>query len=286
MRIRIKPFAIAVALLVTCAFNIETVLSGMCKALDVCAHSIIPSLFVFMVLSNLTCSLLLDEDSISIPPKFLIWFLGVLCGFPIGATVCERMLVKGVISKNDAEKLLPFCNIASPAFVLGVIGVSMLNDKRLGFLLLFSQIISSFIPVLFLKVCTQKTENSPKKIKIFEAFTDSVEKSVKSVLNVCALICVFTVLLALIENTYFENMALILEISCGSALATSFYTSSPFLSIAMCGFCCGFSGICVHMQIFSVAKNVKPRYSKFFFKKVILGVFTAALSMMGYYLFF
>ena len=133
-----------------CILDIEAVISGMKKALNICASSIIPSLFLFMVLSEITVSILLKNNS-AFQPKAVIFFLGALCGFPIDATICEKLLTSGIIDKKSAESLLPFCNIPSPAFVIGAIGISLLNNKTLGVIIYFSVLAVSLILMFVMK---------------------------------------------------------------------------------------------------------------------------------------
>ena len=65
-------------------------------------------------------------------PKLSVFLLGALCGFPVGAVVCERMCESGALAKRDAARLLPFVNGASPAFLFGAAG-SLFGDWRIGY---------------------------------------------------------------------------------------------------------------------------------------------------------
>ncbi len=285
LNIKAKPYLFSILFIIICVFNIECVISGMQKALSICAYSIIPSLFIFTVLSDITVSLLIRDIQSVFSPKLILFLLGSLCGFPVGATVCERFLHIGAISETDAKKFLPFCNIASPAFVIGAIGIAMFGDKQIGFLLYFSLLITSSIPLFFIK-CEKQKINIHNGFSISNIYFSAVENSVNSILKICALICIFTAFLSLIENTVFKFIALIIEVSCGCSLSASLFAVSPLMSISICGFCLGFSGLCVHAQVISIAKSIKFNYLKFFITKLFQGIFCSALSTVGYYLFF
>lgn len=282
---RTKHYLIPILLILFCISDIETIISGMKKALNVCASSIVPSLFLFMILSEITVSLLLKNNSVS-HPKIIIFFLGALCGFPIGAAVCEKLYTNGIIDKKSAKALMPFCNIASPAFVIGAIGVSMLKSKELGIVIYTSQVLSSLMPILFIKCKGAKKEYSPQNNKATEIIFDSIDSSTSKMLKLCALICFFATLLATIENTFLVYLSPILEISCGSSFCANLYNTNPFLSILLCGFCCGFSGICVHFQVIMTAKTININYKEFFIIKFFQGVFSGILSVVLYYFFF
>lgn len=285
MKIRTKPYFFSLLFILTCVLNIESVILGMRKALSLCAYSVIPSLFIFLVLSDITVSLITQNINTDFSPKLVLLLLGALCGFPVGACVCERLISIGALKENEAKKFLPFCNVASPAFVIGAVGISMFNDKRIGLLLYFSLLIATLIPLIFIKSEKQNVVIHNTR-KFSDIYFSAVENSIYAVLKICALICIFTVILSIVECNALKFCALILEVSCGCALSASLFVGNPLLSISICGFCLGFSGICVHAQVISVAKNIKIQYSKFFLTKLIQGIFCCALSTVGYYLFF
>lgn len=284
-RIKIKPFAVMLILTFVCIINIESVIDGVKNALSICAASIIPSLFVFMVLSDVTVTLLMDDDTVSLSPKIMAFAIGSLCGFPIGASVCDRLCQSNAISKEDAAKIIPFCNNASPAFVIGAIGVSMLKNKNIGLLLYFSQIIASLFPILFIKVKKCDNEKTKTNHSIGDAFFSAIEKSIFGIFKVCAVICIFSVIIALLDTVSLSYLSIFLEISNGAAFCASLFNNVPALTIPLCGFCCGFSGICVHMQIISSLKSVKVKYIHLLLYKLLQGILCSLFSLAGYYLF-
>lgn len=281
-----KKLVLTVLLVIAMVLNIESVSKDISMALNVCATVIVPSLFVFMVFSDMIVTMLLSEETIRFSPKTIAFFMGTFCGFPIGATVCENMCKNNLISKDDAAKIIPFCNNASPAFLLGAVGASMLGDKRLGVVLFISQTLSSALPIMFIKIKNDKSilKNNPACVQ--EAFLSAIEKSVAGILKVCALICVFSAILALLKQISLSFLAIPLEISNGAAYCAEMYKGNPSIAFALCGFCCGFSGLCVHMQIKSMLKTVEISMSRLFFCELLQGVVCSMFSLAGYYLLF
>lgn len=280
-----KKLIFTVILVIVLVLNIESVTKEIINALNVCATAIIPSLFVFMVFSDMIVSMLLSEETTSVSPKFIAFFIGTLCGFPVGATVCEHMCKSDMLSKKDAEKIIPFCNNASPAFLLGAVGTAMLGDKRLGTILFFSQLFSSALPLLFVKIKRQNTSYMQSTVSIQQIFFSAIEKSVSGILKVCATVCVFSAILALLKEISLDFLAVLLEISNGAAFCAALYKSSPVAAFALCGFCCGFSGLCVHMQIKSMLKYAEIGMNRLFFCKFLQGIICCLFSLAGYYLF-
>ena len=280
----------AALILLLFVFHIEAIIEGIRSALVVCAVSIVPSLFLFLVLSDLIVSALLSDGGKITSPKYTAFLLGALCGFPTGAVVCERLCQSGVLDPKDAEHLLPLCNSVSPAFAIGAIGVSMLGDMRLGILLYGSQLLASLLLLLPLRVPVHNGKATAQSFSFSEMFFAAVEKSIGSIMRICALICLFSALLSILRvycgETAYTLLAALLEIGSGSNAAAALYTTAPKLSLALCAFACGWSGICVHFQIFSVLKSIKINTFKFVLYKGLLGLLSTAFTTIGYKLFF
>lgn len=281
-RVKLLYLFAELALLILFVLHISSVAQGIQKALVLCATSIIPSLFVFLILSDCIASLLLASRRIS--PKWTIFLLGNLCGFPAGAVACSRYTGACASDPKKLSALLAFCNNASPAFLFGAIGNALFADKRIGLLLFVAQFSVSFFGTLLTQVTV--TAFSSAQDADFSFFC-VLEKAIQSILRICALICLFSAVLSVcriyVSPSVFAFLSAILEIGNGTAMASTLPT--PF-AIALCGFACGWSGICVHMQIFSAAKSMKVNKIRFVFCKFIQGVFTAVLSFAGYKLFF
>lgn len=278
---------LAIVFLVLCVINIEAVSEGIRFAIGICLNKIVPSLFVFVVTSDLLVLLLLEEETIRIPPKILIFFLGFLCGFPVGAIVCDKLCESGVISKGEVRKIVPWCNLASPAFVIGAVGVSLLEDKAAGVIIYFSMVLSCAIPFLLLKTKNKDIKISKKETKVSATLFSSVEKGISTTLGICALICVFSAVISII-NVYFDesiktSLAIIFELSNGCIQATEYFKQNFIIKLAMCGFCCGWSGICVQMQILASLRSTKVKYFELAFFKFLQGISTSFFASVIYY---
>ncbi len=99
-----------------------------CEGVNLWFHTILPSLLPFLILT----SLLLETKAarrISAVQKFffqtvfrsfpgwvLCTFLGLFCGFPMGARITAQLYEAEEIDRNEACYLLTFCSSPSPAF--------------------------------------------------------------------------------------------------------------------------------------------------------------------------
>ena len=273
------------ALMALLIFNVEKTVLGVKLALKLCASTIIPSLFIFMVFSNVLVTALSKEKNIKLSPKIIICLLGSFCGFPIGASVCNAFCDNKIFSKKDAALLIPYCNNASFGFVVGAVGYSFFGSLKLGYILFISQLIASFVPIFLIKINYSRMSYPAEAFSMFEAFLKSIERSIKSILNICGLICVFSALLELLKSIHLNFLSIFLEISSGVAYCVDFKEACPCLSFVLCGFCCGFSGICVLLQIKSAFEYSELKFSNLLAHKIFQGILTALLSFAGYNFF-
>ncbi len=129
--------------------NSDLAISYMSRGLTLCVNTVIPSLFPFMVISELLVGSGAGEALGRILSKPMQWLfgssgagssavvLGSLCGFPVGASTAVSLYDHNLISKRECEHLLTFSNNPSSAFLMTAVGVSMYGNKRLGVLLYF-----------------------------------------------------------------------------------------------------------------------------------------------------
>lgn len=270
-------FPAAILGVILLLFHISAVADGVRSAMTVCAVSIIPSLFVFLIAADLTVTLTAG-DACGIPPKLAVFLLGALCGFPVGAVVCERLAASGALSKEEAACLIPYANNASPAFVIGAVG-GLLGDRRLGVLICASQIVTSLLFFLTIRVNRRTIVPSAVKVSISDAFFSAVDGAVRSLLRISGLVCLFSAILAVLRiyvhtHLLFAIIAAVLEIGSGTSFCASLFQDAPLAAFSLCTFSCGWSGVCVHLQILSALKSIKVKKNKFLLCKAAQGIIT------------
>ncbi|MGL4874730.1 MAG: sporulation integral membrane protein YlbJ [Clostridium sp.] len=200
--------------------NIQTSLDGIKKGFYLCFNSIIPSIFSFSVI----CNLLIAYDGISIYSKLLgplicrplrlnlncsfILISSFLCGYPLGSKYATEAYESGSISKDEYFRVLSLASNASPIFIIGVLGSSMLGNIKLGYILL----LSSFLSILFLSFFIKPSKTSlPKPSSIQKkaspkfgfALQFAIENGVKTTLNVCGYVVLFSLVLSILKNISF-----------------------------------------------------------------------------------
>lgn len=251
-----------------------------------CAEILIPSVFPFMVLTNLLISCNFDRiigHIIKRPFEAVFhlnsnlasaYFLGLIAGFPQGAYAICNIYNKGGCTKDEAEQALCFCNNTGPAFAIAAIG-TMYNDIRTGITVYILQICISILYGIITRPrsISQSSYTPIEKKTDLSVIPHAITSSVIPMLNICAYVVIFSLISALITilplPVYIKGFVLSLcEISSATA-----YIARYSLPIAFTGFALLWSGICVHMQTYSAVMR------DFSIKKYCIGKLIQGISV-------
>jgi hypothetical protein len=91
--------------------------------------------------------------------------IGTISGYPVGAKVVCSLVRDNKISKEEAERLLAFCNNSGPLFILGTVGISLFGNKTIGFILLITHILASLSVGIIYKFWSPSTYTKRKMLK-------------------------------------------------------------------------------------------------------------------------
>ncbi len=252
--------------------------SGIANGLLICGNVLIPSLFPFTVLSVflLECGIL--EKHIKSPLMFcvFIYILSVVGGYPIGAKIIASAHNKGMISHNDAERLVFVCINAGPAFIITVCGETIFGSAKLGILLFLAHILGSLTLFMFnAKKFAKMNFSAIYQIQpsFSEAFVSSVATASSSLINICSYVVLFSGIIKFINNKIISGF---LEISNGILNINNFYLVSFLL---------GFSGFCIILQVISIGKKIIKNPLKLVLYRVLHGSLSVAILKLLLFIF-
>lgn len=271
---------------------------GAKNAMSMCCTSVLPPLFTYIAICGIIVRLdllapiyrLIPTDKLFRLPRCTaqVILIGLVCGFPVGASCTALLAHKGKITKDEASRLLALSSCASPAFMLSTLG-SWYNDKAFGAVLyvtcvlsivLFSVVISRTASKTF-SLSVQPPEDNANK-DFASAVCDSVSGAAQSSLNILAYITFFGVLQSIVSavlpSLSFISAALF-EFSFGAY--TGAVTGGAF-GAALSGFSVGFSSLSVFLQTYSYAgaEGIKMRH--FLISKLICAVLSSAVGAIYY----
>ena len=264
------------------------------SGLKLCAEVIIPSVFPFIIIADLLLYFVdfgrlrltgyLFEKIFKISKNALPAFaLGILCGFPLGVRCAAELYLSGSITKEEAERLIGFCNNTGPAFLISGVGAGLRGNAVDGIILYLCMLISAllvgFIFSLGKRLDTRSYENPP--LRSF-SLVRSISQAGVNTLTVCSFLTFFASICGLMRKFLSQSypyLLLITMLEVGNA--TSILSKTPLLtpdfSLIACAFAVGFSGFSVHLQALSFLSSTDIRVGKYFIMKLLQGILSALL---------
>lgn len=268
--------------------NPETCTSAAKSGLNIALYLVLPTLFPFAVISSYICSRLVFPDFITnifskisgIRGESLASFLpGLISGYPVGAILLSDAYSNERITKKEAEHLLPFCNACGPLFAIGVLGGGMFGSYTIGYFLYAVHLTSVLTVCFFARRFAPRSGRGTTKQIVKTSLVRAVDKAMNSMLGVVGCIVFFSVVCQMIKLTgifeifgQFSSVPYgVIELTNGlNLLALSDFPMRLKLSFA--SFLCGFSGICILLQVQSVVKESGLSIFKYVVFKLCIGV--------------
>ena len=290
--------------------NSDAAIDYIGRGLKLCVHTVIPSLFPFMVLSELLVSSGAGEAFGRIFSRPMRWFfglsgagssavvLGSMCGFPVGAKTAVALYDRNMISKTECEHLLTFSNNPSSAFLITAVGVSLFGNRRLGTLLygvvLGSALLVGFIARFFFhtrhpKGTVMSTRHSHPHFPSglhpggISMFTEAVSGAANAMLTVCAYVVFFSAVTGAfscmagtvgdLHPSLYALLCGVLELTGGISQASTL--ASPVSAAVLTAAMAGWSGLSVHCQIMTLCGGRGLSFKPYLMAKAAQGLLAA-----------
>lgn len=284
--------------------NPEAVSGSVSGAVRDCLEVIVPSLFAFTVLAiwlqssglyrlllrpiTLPLSRLLRMDE----ELCAVIVLGNIGGYPVGAKLLSRLVSDNRISREDAGRMLCCCFGSGPSFVVGIVGVKIFGSAAAGLAIFAACFCSSLIIAAAVRLKGEIVLRESRSSFRFtaECFTDSVMSAARVMFTVCVMIAAFAVIFSILDILRVTSAAgglfslmgagelsesilpAFLEVTRIKALKPAAEWVMPF-----CAGMLSFGGICVHIQVMAVAKEIPIK--AFIVSRLPAALLSALLSL-------
>ena len=275
---------------------------------------ILPSLFPFLVLSSLLAEsgigTRIGKQTSRITEALLgvsgegagALFLGLLCGFPIGARIIMSAYERGTLSSNESERLLPLANGPSLVFLFSAVGNGLFGDRSFGLWLYISSVASTLLCGIILRIlfgkcqCIERLEATKTSVSLPSLLVRVITDAGKGSVTIAAFIIFFSVLSKALASLLFAVKAPnalslllsgLLELSYGTKKAAE--TVSGLCGRVLCGFFAGWGGLCAHLQVIATVERPLPdrarrnsfSFRSYFLCKMLIGLFTAGFIFLS-----
>ena len=279
------------------------------NGLSLCARAIVPSLFPFMVLSELLVTSGAGEWLISPLARPLgkllglskagccAVILGLVCGFPVGARCAVLAHEKGRMSRTECERALACSSIPSSAFLISTVGTTLWKNVKFGIFLYTCAISSALFSGILLYVLQKRRQKEtlttvspsvPLRFRV-RMFPSAIQNATVNTLLICAYIVFFSTVsgaLGLILERFGANeiphalLSLFLEVSGG--VSASAQLADSRLAALLTGAAVGWSGISIHCQMLSLVDghnlSLRPYFAAKFIQSVLCALVATAFS--------
>ena len=279
------------------------------RGLRLCCTAVIPTLFPFMVLSELlvrTGGGELMGRALAAPMRALFglsgagscaFLLGAVCGFPVGTRAAVMLYDRGLLERSEAERLISFCNYPSSAFMISATGAALWQNRQLGAAMyasvLAAGVIAGIISGIPARRAAKKEGVVPTDMPHIvrkpqpTALSDLVTAAATSTLNVCAYVAFFSCVVGCISHilarispsrTVEAAIYSFFELTSGAAASAAVIPSRT--GILMCTAAAGWSGLSVALQVFSVCSSSErphPRMTAYLVSKAVQAPLAAIL---------
>lgn len=214
----------------------KTAVSSASKGIHLWLEVVFPSLFPFFVASQLlNRSGFIGFAGIIMEPVMRPIFnipgcgsfalaMGIVSGYPIGASITSDLKRQELITKTEAERLLTFTNNSGPLFIMGAVAVGMFNMPAAGYLLYISH-VAACLTVGFIFRYYKSSEKSTQKpylkmsqkirfelkklknsdISPYTLFGECVKSSISTIFAIGGFIIFFSVLINILISSGFSG---------------------------------------------------------------------------------
>ena len=265
----------------------EQVLYGAQNGLALCINAVIPSLLPFMLVSSCVIkggfsrpfgamlSKILSPITNMSTAGCVCFVTGLFGGYGAGARAVYESYKEKQISKEEAERILPFCNNAGPLFIIATVGISFFMSKSVGVLLFFVQVATALICARVLGAETDKKRMRIKdewdyykknKPSLGELITTCAIESGGAIINACVFVITFSAILEILPFGEYSLLSGILEVTRGcSELSRTGTKALPLISALL-----SWGGMSVHFQASALTKG-EFNMRIYYFGKVLAG---------------
>ncbi len=266
------------------------------SALSLLSTVVIPSVFPFMIIADILRSTLdfsaINHIGIAFERIFRIsraglypFLLGALCGFPLGVRCVCELYCEGAITKDEAQRLIGFCNNTGPAFLIAGIGVGLRGSLTDGIILYLSMIFSAIAVGFIFSLTKRRPTPSISHTRTHFSLTDSIRNAGLSTLTLCSYVSFFACTVGLLrlilgETPIYLSLIPFLEIGSACSIFSKTERLTELGSLLLSAFAVGFSGICVHLQAMALISKTDIGCKKYYIMKLLQGFLSLAICLL------
>ena len=152
--------------------------------------------------------------------------MGLISGYPVGAKIVSDFREKGLVTKDEGERLLCFTNNSGPLFILSTVGIALFGDTKTGLLFLLTHIFACITVGIILGRISKKDKKNKyhelhylKNRELYndnnkfdkqeninfknlgEILTNSISSSISTLFMIGGFVVIFSVIISILNVT-------------------------------------------------------------------------------------
>lgn len=270
---------------------------GVRRGIVLCLTNVIPSLFLFTVLTNWMGStriLTWLGKGVSVLGRPLlgldasgcgVLLFSLLGGYPVGAALLAQLVRQGQMDPKQASKMLCFCSWSSPAFLIQGVGGQVLGSTMAGMILWLSQLAAALLLAALLRVGGAKAASPSLPCPSAGNFFGSLRGSLGILGGICGTVILCSGLFPLLELLPLPSLwdwtaRGIAEVTNGCFCLPE--GVSGFGIFCRLGFFAAFGGICVFCQNVLLVGGTGITLKWYLLTRLPIGLFCAGICALCY----
>ena len=277
---------ILLTILFSVLINSNEIINIVKYSYNIWINNIFPSLFPFLVLSDLLINYgFVEFISEIFKPIFtklfkingnasFVFFMSMVSGFPSNAKNIKELYLQNKLDLKECNKILMFSHFSNPLFVLSIINNFELKYK---ISILFSHYFANVIIGIIIRNYNAKTYNNKISLKnalnnmhnkrinndnFGTIITNSLINSIDTLLLILGIVTTCLIITTIIENIF--NLPIfyktiinsILELTQGLKFIELLNCSNYYKGLLITSIL-SFGGLSVHLQVMSILNNIK-----------------------------
>lgn len=175
----------------TVSINPSPYISATFKGITVWAKIVLPSLFLFFILTKILMQFkqfIKVFNFLNKPFEKIFntknvggytFFMSIMSGYPIGAKLISEFYLTNQIDRNEAFRINTYCSTSGPMFILGSVAISMFYNYKLGIVIMLSHFVSALINGLIYRNFKFKDNNTNNNLYKKQIDNDVINKKLE-----------------------------------------------------------------------------------------------------------
>lgn len=264
---------------------------GAARAMAQWCAVVAPSLFPFLALMPLLTSVPAAAGRCFLDPMMLrlfnlpgeavsAMFIGMMAGSPAGAIAARRAAARSDMNRGQLQRLAIAVTGFSPAFLIGGVGLGLLESEAQGWVLFRAQMFTQLTLALLLRGCW-RDRTEAVAAEEGRAEEQPVRAAVLTALTICGYMTLFGALAfamrAVIGKGFADVLVCALDVPSGAAVTAGLAMKMKW-KLALTAAVVGFGGICVGFQNLNALRGCGIPAMEYFALRLAAAVLCAAFA--------